>query len=294
MPAESDTSTNQTVSPDEGSKSEHIQFVPVRESPPQIAAELEEVEKDLSRFELATLRWTRASFFIVLATAIFIGLQWLEMRSSSADTRAMAKAAEKQAEAAGKQADQAKEQAERLKESVANTKDLVSEATEQAKATNRLAEEAKRSADISQGMFDASVRPYIGLDSIAPPIFIDQSHIIRIRAATKNFGSAPAEQFTVEARWFLNDSAEIKPHWRGDILKKTLFPGQPMEHEITFDDPVLYQEIKSGANLLSVCFTYRYTGPKNKHYEETQSAAYIGMSGPLWSNWGECPARSAD
>ncbi len=66
-------------------------------SKPATEADLNKVEKRMSVFERSTLRWTRASFVIVLATAVFICLQWLEMRSGGKDTHDLATAADTQA-----------------------------------------------------------------------------------------------------------------------------------------------------------------------------------------------------
>lgn len=57
-----------------------------------------EIKKEMSGFERATLRWTRASFIVVFATGLFIGLQWYEMRAGGEDTHTLAEAAKKQAE----------------------------------------------------------------------------------------------------------------------------------------------------------------------------------------------------
>jgi hypothetical protein len=45
-----------------------------------------EIEKRMSAFERATLRWTRAMFIVTTATALFIAFQWLEMRDAGKQT----------------------------------------------------------------------------------------------------------------------------------------------------------------------------------------------------------------
>jgi hypothetical protein len=69
-------------------------------SKPATEADFDKVEKRMSGFERSTLRWTRASFIVVLATAMFIALQWNEMRTGGEDTHTLAVAAKKQAEKA--------------------------------------------------------------------------------------------------------------------------------------------------------------------------------------------------
>lgn len=83
---------------------------PVRESEPKdpipskpaTEADLAEIKtqikKEMSRFERSTLRWTRASSIVILATAAFICLQWLEMRSGGKDTHDLAVQAKRQAD----------------------------------------------------------------------------------------------------------------------------------------------------------------------------------------------------
>jgi len=104
-------------------------------SKPATEADLQEVERKMSGFERSTLRWTRSSFFIVLATAIFIALQWIEMRSGGSDTHDLAVAA-------GKQADRMKDFADRMKDQVDRTKDLADRMKDQADRTKTIADQA--------------------------------------------------------------------------------------------------------------------------------------------------------
>jgi hypothetical protein len=72
---------------------------PTNTPPPQAAAEKNLNKSEMNAFERSTLRWTRATFWILFITCLFISLQWREMRSGSADTSALAVAAGKQADA---------------------------------------------------------------------------------------------------------------------------------------------------------------------------------------------------
>jgi hypothetical protein len=62
------------------------------------ATELQDVKKELGSYERATLKWTIVIVCVNALTCLFIGLQWLEMKSGSADTHALAEAAKKQSE----------------------------------------------------------------------------------------------------------------------------------------------------------------------------------------------------
>jgi hypothetical protein len=68
---------------------------PVRSPAKQVTTEqhLEEVEREMNAFERSTLRWTKATFFILGVTCLFIAFQWNEMRTGSGDTHTLATAA---------------------------------------------------------------------------------------------------------------------------------------------------------------------------------------------------------
>jgi len=113
-------------------KSEPKDAIPPK---PATEADLEQVEKRMSSFERSTLRWTRASVVIVLATAAFICLQWLEMRSGGKDTHDLAVAA-------GKQADRTKDLADRMKEQADQAKIIARQVIVQAEAARNAAKTA--------------------------------------------------------------------------------------------------------------------------------------------------------
>jgi hypothetical protein len=131
-------------------------------SPQQPATEqqLENVEREMNAFERSTLRWTKATFFILGLTGLFISLQWREMNSGGLDTKALAEATGKQAAAAETLAKQAKTQTDKMAESLKQTDALIRQATQQTIATNNLAAEGKRSADIAQ----AQQSPWVGIE----------------------------------------------------------------------------------------------------------------------------------
>lgn len=127
-------------------------------SPPtaqrKTSQELEHVEPAPSRYERATLRWTIIVVVINALTCVFIGLQFYEMRTGSADTHDLAVAA-------GKQADRMRDLAESMKDQAERTKDLADQATIQAKASKIAAESAKRAANIAQQTLHLSERAYL-------------------------------------------------------------------------------------------------------------------------------------
>lgn len=87
-------------------------------SQPATEADLEQVKKQMSGFERSTLRWTRASFFIILATGVFIALQWHEMRVGGIDTHTLAEAAKQSADTAADSFKMEKRRAEDMEEAI--------------------------------------------------------------------------------------------------------------------------------------------------------------------------------
>jgi hypothetical protein len=98
MADQHNTHEDEGAAPDEPPVLKGVEVLPSLESKPATEADLKKVQNEMSGFERSTIRWTRASFVIVLATALFIGLQWLEMRSGGGDTHTLAESAKKQAD----------------------------------------------------------------------------------------------------------------------------------------------------------------------------------------------------
>jgi hypothetical protein len=98
MASEQDTPDNIATATSKSPTVQRVEHLPPSEPKPATEAELQKVEKEMTGFERATLKWTRASFYIVLATCFFIGLQWHEMNVGGTDTHTLAEAAKKQAD----------------------------------------------------------------------------------------------------------------------------------------------------------------------------------------------------
>lgn len=106
-------------------------------SKPATEADLDKVEKRMSGFEQSTLRWTRASFMVVLATALFICLQWLEMRSGGKDTHDLTTAASEQAKKMKDMSDAADKIRQAAEGMVSQEKRLADKTEESLKASNK-------------------------------------------------------------------------------------------------------------------------------------------------------------
>ena len=71
---------------------------PITPPPEQIATEhhLDKVGRDMNSFERSTLRWTKANFYILAITCLFIGSQWFVMRQTLGEMRSSGAAATNQ------------------------------------------------------------------------------------------------------------------------------------------------------------------------------------------------------
>jgi hypothetical protein len=65
---------------------------------PATAKQLQEVEKQMSSFERATLKWAKAAVIMSGIAALFVCAQWYEMHAGGADTHDLAMAAKTQAD----------------------------------------------------------------------------------------------------------------------------------------------------------------------------------------------------
>jgi cell division protein FtsL len=106
---------------------------------PATAQQLANVEREMTGFEKATLRWAKVAVIMSGLVAIFVCAQCYEMYTGGKDTRDLAVAA-------GKQADR--------------TKDLVDQMTIQAGATHDLAVAAGKQADASKALVDLTAKQF--------------------------------------------------------------------------------------------------------------------------------------
>jgi len=86
---------------------------------PASEAELNEVKTEMNAFERSTLKWARTAVILSGLAALFVCLQWIEMRSSGTDTHDLAVAAKTQAENIGKQIPELQKTAKATEDAVA-------------------------------------------------------------------------------------------------------------------------------------------------------------------------------
>jgi hypothetical protein len=249
MTGENNPNNNPNTGPSQEQRVQSVESLPAAQTKPATEADLAKVEKQMSGFERATLRWARASFFIVFATAVFIGLQWREMYIGGQDTHNLAVAAANQASwtqrlagNAQTQADRIKDLADRMKDQADRTKELAEQATIQAKAAQSAARAAKSSADTAI----ASLRPWIKITDVqtrgeGPEIpalsfqrgptwpIGEYQATLQLKISVKNIGHSPA-RLTVDFKLFFplweNGYSDViyreKKGFCGEVAKKEL------------------------------------------------------------------------
>jgi len=177
-------------------------------SKPATEADLGEVEKRLSGFERSTIRWTRASFVVVLATAVFICLQWLEMRSGGTDTHELAVQAKNQA-------DRMQDFANRMKDQSDRTKDL-------ADRMKDLADQTKEIARISRNELVDVQRAFISVTSLDPKVIPNGAYTWTL--TVENSGSTNAQHLEMRRNCGTPGSLGIKWPDFLDFSKHLLAP----------------------------------------------------------------------
>jgi hypothetical protein len=133
---------------------------------PATADQLQEVEREMTGFERATLRWARVAVLMSGLAALFVCLQWYEMRKGGVDTHDLAVAA-------GKQASRMQDFADRMKDQADRTKDLVDQATIQTEASQQLTQNAIDTLRNTQQSFRDEQRAWVGLLGTNPEPFTE-------------------------------------------------------------------------------------------------------------------------
>jgi hypothetical protein len=109
--------------------------------------EVQNVEREMTGFERATLRWAKVAVFLSALAALFVCLQWYEMHQGGIDTHALAEATKDAAGAASDQADAAQQfsdTAEDINGRMQDAVDQLQAAAENAKSSIRATQDAMR------------------------------------------------------------------------------------------------------------------------------------------------------
>ncbi len=172
---------------------------------------------------------------------------------------------------------QAKNQADR-------TKDIAERTLAQATATNILAEQAKRSANIAQRTYDATNRPYVGMDGITishmsldangvthyQPRKTKETAQMAFSVVIKNFGPIPGSNFSCDMKVFL-DGVKL-PGTKIADKPNTIYPTETFALSgATGTDS--YPNIMNGKSILEIQVRIEYAGPSAR-YEECVRSHY--------------------
>ncbi|HEX4032394.1 MAG TPA: hypothetical protein VHX20_18660 [Terracidiphilus sp.] len=164
------------------------------------AQQLEDVEKQMTGFERATLRWARAAVIMSGLAAIFVCLQWWEMHAGSKDTHNLAVAAANQATwtqnlAADMktQADRTKDLADRMKEQADETKTIADQAVIQANANTKSAQNAVDTLSNTKQSFRDEQRAWIGVQGTSDTKGFTEKLPWQVTVVFFNSGRTPAQ-----------------------------------------------------------------------------------------------------
>jgi hypothetical protein len=129
-----------------------------------------------------------------------------------------------------------------------------------------------RQAKITQEMFEAANRPYVGVLSVDGMIFSGtkgEGMVIQLVFVAKNAGSVPARAISVVWRvWTENREIEQQPHKLQPIV---LLPDQTEYLRSTFNLGDEYKRIQD-KTLLNVSLTIKYKGVTEQDYHYEQHA----------------------
>ncbi|MBI1750034.1 MAG: hypothetical protein HY234_13460 [Acidobacteria bacterium] len=197
---------NGSKAPDGGAQVHAAESIHAPETKPATEEELQEVEGEMDAYKRSTLKWTRTMVLVYLLTAVLIGLQWYEMRSSSSDTHALAEAAGKQADAAKTQSGQAVEQTKKMAELVGIAKAGAEDTKQALELSGEQVQAAKRSAKAAEEMVRQTYesmrlveRAWVGpadLSFIKEPASGEK---VMVKITLSNTGRTPAQELSVFA-----------------------------------------------------------------------------------------------
>jgi hypothetical protein len=198
---------------------------------PATEQQLNRVETDVNAFESSTLRWTKATFFVFAVTLVFIALQWVairgqlhEMRSGSADTHALAVAANTQATKMANVSDAADKIRQAAQDMVIQDQRIVDNAQSSFNATVKEAE--------------LSERAWVGVTDVQTPTELHEGTLLNSTISLVNSGKTPSLNVIQRAGYRI-----VKAEDRFDPA-----------HEVSLTAPMRQGTILSeGKRMLSIC-----------------------------------------
>jgi hypothetical protein len=169
----------------------------------EAANQLEEVQREMTGFERATLRWAKVAVAMSAVAAFFVCLQWWEMHQGGIDTHALAVAADTQAKKMTDMSTAADKIRQAAEDVVAQEGRIADNSQKAIEASNRQ-NKAALDATISQNRLDQ--RAWVG------QIDATVSEVTEGRTATftitlNNSGKTPALRMAPKFRSFVGTPA---------------------------------------------------------------------------------------
>jgi hypothetical protein len=127
---------------------------------PATAEQLTEVEKQMTGFEKATLRWAKIAVLLSGLAAVFVCAQWYEMHEGGKDTRALANAANTQANKMTDMSIASEKIRKAAEDMVTQDQRIADNAQKTMDASNK---QAKAALDITIDNFQRDQRAWVGL-----------------------------------------------------------------------------------------------------------------------------------
>lgn len=255
---------------------------------PATAEQLTEVEKQMTGFEKATLRWAKIAVLLSGLAAAFVCAQWFEMHKGGEDTHALAQAADTQAKKMidmSAAADKIRQAAENM---VVQDQRIADNAQVALDASNR---QSKASLDATIEISRLEQRAWVGPTTM----ILKEMHApdpINADVTIINSGKTPALDTRVRYYLYVSDtvidiektSKSILAMSMGESTVSTLFPNQT-NHLIaptSSTDELAIQSVKAGRKLLYLFAWVWYEDVFHKSHE-TRFCAQFRPNGQVLS-----------
>lgn len=135
----------------------------------------------------------------------------------------------------------------------------------------------RRLVKVSQNTFEASNRPYVGIDSISV-LFVAphanfstptaQTKMIRVFIILKNFGTVPADHYTQHIELFVD--GVMQPSSEEKETTDVIFPQQPVQYQFVIGTRD-YAAVVKGIKRVEAQLVVTYDGPSGQYkYCETR------------------------
>lgn len=257
---------------------------------PPTAVQLAEVERQMTGFEKATIRWTRTAGIMSCFAALFVCAQWWEMHEGGADTHNLAVAAANQAAWTQRLATVADTESGDMKELAEHTKTVADQALIQAQAARDSVKafqaelsQARKETEVAQEAQRALVKVDVAING-DPHLDSDGSAHASFTFVPHNIGHSTALDVTVYAKLhaMLTESLTfegLEERFCEDFRVPTgkphdIFPGDSYSEQI--DIAMASNEVKKASTpeapqlfmQLSGCVQYR-SGPSSRDLHQT-------------------------